>query len=438
MEYATAFAIILILLFLSAFFSGGELAMMALNPLNLETAVRRGDKLAALQQYLRTRPQRFLATILIGNNVVNISLATYSAALAHNYLAPHPRISEELALALSAILMTVLVLIFGELIPKTIAAINTEMFAGWVTYPLYICYIIFTPLNWAIDRLIMPAIYRITGRQDSQGATLGREELATAMAMAYARGELHRHDARMAREAISLSTRDLADVMTPRVDLVAIQEDASAEEAIRLMLDSGFSRLPVYLSDFDEITGMLLLKDLIRPTLREGTSLNDLAAGSIARRIIHMPQTKSVVEALSEMQRKRYQMAVVVDEHGGTAGIVTLEDILEELVGDILDESDAGAHADVIRREEGMAIVSGRARIEQLPELERLDAETVEAGSVGGLLMELLGRPAVVGDSVEIAGMKLTAVKVLQNRIKLVRIERADEPAGLSSVASGS
>lgn len=404
---------------------------MALDPINLETRVREGSLVAKLQQRLRSRPQRFLSTILIGYNVANISLTAYVTLLAVHYLAPVNGIGEEKATLISTILVTIAITIFAELMPKTVAAIQTVKTAQVVTYPMYFMDWALTPLNWLIEKLIMPMIRLITGRHPVNQAMIKAADVHTALSLAHATGELHTMDAAVAREALNLSSRDLADVMTPRVDVVAVDEACAVGEALQVMSETGFTRLPVYGGDIDNILGVLLLKDLVHVSLQSARSGHDpedkwaqLPAKSYRRDVSHLPETKNVVDTLGHMQRDRVQMIVVVDEHGGTAGIVTMEDILEELVGEIQDESDASLSADIIRRAENYSIVTGRARLDQLIELDNAEIGAVESNTIGGLMMENLGRPVVVGDQIEIGQVRVSALKVLRNRIKLLKIEQ--------------
>ena len=423
MEYLIPALLLIVLLALSAFFSGGELAMMSLDELSLETAIRRGDKLAKLQRMLRAKPQRFLSAILIGNNVANIALATYSAYISLRWF--ETRLGEETALALSTVVLTVLVIIFGELIPKTLAAVNRERVAAFVTYPLYLLYIALSPLTWLMDKVVMPLVYLITGGRPKTYGGIGREELATALLLASSRGRLHSTDAAVAREALQFSTRDLRDVMTPRVDMVALPATATVGEALQLMKDSGFSRLPVYGEGLDEIVGVAFVKDLMRLSLgaADGEDWRGLPLTGNLRAATFFPDTKSVVEALNEMRQQRLHLAIVVDEHGGVAGVATLEDMLEELVGEISDETDHPHSADIIHTGQGYLIASGRARLDDVPGLAWEVGGESDVTTLGGLLMEQLGRPAVVGDCIEYGGHQITALKVQKNRIKLARVE---------------
>jgi putative hemolysin len=431
MDVVLPVLLVLALLLLSAFFSGGELALMALDPIGLETRARAGSLAAKLQQRMRRRPQRFLSTILIGYNVANITLTAYATILAIHYLAPRNGIGEQRATLISTVAVTILITIFAELMPKTVAAIQTVKTARLVTYPMYVMDTLLTPLNWAIEKMVMPLIFLITGRrQGMEQLAFKRADVGTAIRLAHAGGELHSIDMAVAYEALHLSTRDLADVMTPRVDIVAVDEDCTVGAALQLMSDSGFTRLPLYGADLDDIRGVLLLKELVRVSLRSAAGGKDpedrwakLPARNYQRSVAHLPETKSVVDTLGYMQRERVLLVVVVDEHGGTAGIVTLEDILEELVGEIQDESDPSLSADVVRQTPEYSIVTGRARLDQVRELRGTDLAETESSTLGGLVMERLGRPAVVGDEINLNGVRVSVLKVLRTRIKLLKVE---------------
>jgi putative hemolysin len=269
-----------------------------------------------------------------------------------------------------------------------------------------------------------------------------RSEVLTAVTMALSGGRLHEIDAKVAQEALHFSTIDLRDVMTPRVDVTGIEEQQDLGEALRLMRQTGYSRLPVYRGTIDEVIGVVLIKDMISVLAAEADEgiakewFKEKVTGHI-REVAYFPESKSVVDALGEIRTMRSHLAVVVDEHGGTAGIVTLEDILEELIGDIRDENDPDHSIDVVSSGEGWLIVTGRARVDSVPALVQYsETSEVDATSIGGLLMETLGRPAVVGDVVELeGGVKISALKVHRNRIKLVRVEFpfAEEAVGESA-----
>lgn len=461
--------ILLLLVALSALAAGAEIALLSLSLLRLEAEARKGNALARLQLALRRQPQRMLTTILIIGNLLNAGLTVYAAVLCTDILAPLLGLSREQALLLNTVVVAAVIIVICDLIPKTMGAVRPEPFAALITLPVVLFDKLFTPIHWLMGFTVTPLLRLLTGGQNDADRPPTLEEVRTMLSMAHAGGQVHLADAQVAQEALRFSSRDLEDVMTPRVDVIAVPDSASVGEAMTLMMESGFSRLPVYHEDIDEITGVLLLKDLVKLSLeraRDGHDPEDRWAAEpvrpLLRSVVNYPGSKSVVEALAELRRERTHLAVVVDEHGGTAGIVTLEDILEELVGDIQDESDSAHSADVMRRSGGVLIVTGRARLDSIPELEAVELGETEASTLGGLLMERLGRPAVVNDSMYLPpkegyvnysagngsgpgidadaesggaadggsstprGLRVTALKVLRTRIKLLRVEPAE------------
>lgn len=431
MEYLIPLIVTVLWLVLLAFFASGEITVMALDPLRLETEAGQGLRSARILKYLRGNPQRFLTTMLIGNNVASMSLAAYFTGQCIALLGGYARLGVEGATLIAAVTMIVVQTLFGELIPKTLAAVASQRISRSSALPLLWAQRLFTPLSWLLEVLTRPLIRLLSGGRVRMDSSVGVAELQTALRLAQLGGLLHKTDAAVATEALHFSEKNLGDVMTPRVDIVAIHEDASIGEALTLMSNSGFTRLPVYRQSLDEIVGALLLKDLVRLSLRwtrDGRDAEDRWVEEPAkpqlRQVAYFPITKSVVETLAEIRQLRLHLSVVIDEHGGTAGIVTLEDILEELVGDIRDETDHAHSVDVVRRASDYSIVTGRARLEQLPELAGLDFSADQATTIGGLVMERLGRPAVVGDQIQLGAVLITALKVLRTRIKLLRVEK--------------
>nr|MDQ3024235.1 hemolysin family protein [bacterium] len=337
------------------------------------------------------------------------------------------------ALPAATFVIAIVITVVGDLIPKIVAAVRNQQIAALAAFPLHWLDRMLTPLHAVVGLLVTPIVRLLTGGHSSISEVPTREEMFAALTLAHAGGKLHSMDVAVAKEALRFSTLDMRDVMTPRVDVTGIADTGSLGEALQLMRQTGYSRLPVFHETLDNITGVVLIKDMVslladeaasataREWFREPVSAN-------VREVAYFPESKSVVDALAEIRVMRSHLAVVVDEHGGTAGIVTLEDILEELIGDIRDENDPDHSIDTVSRGEGFLIVTGRTRLDNLPELAHIVMDgQVDATSVGGLLMEKLDRPAVVGDSVEIDGLKISALKVHGNRIKLVRVDYTPE-----------
>jgi putative hemolysin len=418
-----------VLLVVSALSAASEIALLSLDPLKLETAERAGSKVARLIKRLRANPQRILTTLLILNNVVNAAIAAVGSAFLLSLLAAEGE-AAAWVLPVATLAIAIVITVLGDLIPKTVGAVRNQQIAALTAFPLHWLDRLLTPLHVVVGVLVTPIVRLLTGGRTSAEDVPTREEMFAALTLAHASGTLHSMDMAVAKEALHFSQIDLRDVMTPRVDVAGIEESQSLGAALRLMKQTGYSRLPVYRATLDEITGVILIKDMITVLAGEAEEgvaqewFNEPVAGHV-REVAYYPESKSVVDALAEIRTLRSHLAVVVDEHGGTAGIVTLEDILEELIGDIRDESDPDHSIDIVSSGEGWLIATGRARVDSVPALAAL-AENggVDSTSIGGLLMEKLGRPAVVGDIVELdGGAKVSALKVHRNRIKLVRVE---------------
>jgi putative hemolysin len=467
--------ILLGLIGLSALAAGAEIALLSLNPLRLETKARQGDRMARVQIALRRHPQRMLTTVLVVGNLLNAGLTTYAALLATDVLAPLLGLTQQQAVLLNTAVIATVIIVVCDLIPKTLGAVRPEGFAKVVTWPIALFDRLFIPIHWVMGWTVSPLLRLLTRGSTEADKTPNIEEVRTMLSLAHAGGHIEHADVLFAREALHFSKKNLQDVMTPRVDVIAVSDIDTVGDAMTGMVQSGFSRLPVYHEDLDEIIGVVLLKDLVTMSLQRAKGGRDpLDAWADEPVVPYMrpapryPGTKGVDGALAELRKERTHLAVVVDEHGGTAGVVTLEDILEELVGDIQDESDSAHSADVIRRSEGVLLVTGRARLDALPELEDVDLGETESQTLGGLLMERLGRAIVVGDSILLpcrpghavhigagashdgplaqdvldspasngyseaeprstTGLRVTALKVMRTRIKLMKVEAVTE-----------
>jgi putative hemolysin len=464
--------ILLGLVVLAGLAAGGEIALLSLNPLRIETAARKGRAVARMQQDLRRNPQRMLTTLIVATTALNVSLANYATAVSENSVAPALHLSHAQTAVFSTLIVTVVIVLICDLVPKTLGAVRAEQFASVITQPIWLLDKLLTPLHWLIGLTVAPLLRKLTGSDLRHEHIPTQEEVRLLLSQAQAGGHIERMDALVAQEALRFSSKSLEDVMTPRVDVVAMPDTVTVGAALTTMVQSGFSRLPVYHEAVDEVVGVLLLKDLVTFSLQRaegGRDPLDTWAGEPAaphmREVVRYPASKGVDETLAELRRERTHLAVVVDEHGGTAGVVTLEDILEELVGDIQDESDSAHSADVVRRSGDVLLVTGRARLDALPELAQVELGETDATTLGGLLMERLGRPAVVGDSLVLpakpgyvphhvgaahsgsgggngpegsassAGeedsvppahsLRVTALKVLRTRIQLLKIEPA-------------
>jgi len=401
----TMVAAIVLLVACSAFFSATETAFTSLNRLRLKARAEAGDQRSARTLALADDYDKLLTTILIGNNVVNIAATTVSTSLFIQLLGDYGP-------AVSTAVLTIVILIFGEVSPKSLAMDRSESFATFATPVMRLLMFLFTPLAWVFAqwKKLLSKIFR---EQEEDGIT--EEELVTMVDQAESEGGLDRHESELIRSAIEFGDMEAQEILTPRVDIVAAPDTASMEDIAALFAESGFSRLPVYHEDIDNIVGVIHEKDLYAARYR---AQRDVAA--ITAPVLYTTGNTKISDLLRILQRKKAHMVVVVDEYGGTEGLCTLEDIVEELVGEIWDE-----HDEVIeefkKQPDGSYLISCNAGLTDLYDLFRLKGEC-EANTVSGWVMEQIGRVPEQGDSFETDGLSVTVTRVEHRRVLEIRV----------------
>ncbi len=406
-------ATILFCVLMSAYFSATETAFSTVNKIRLKTMAEDGNKKAAKALKLADDYDGLISTILIGNNIVNIlasSLATifFIELLVNN---------ASLATTLSTVSLTVVILIFGEISPKSIAKESAEKFVMFSAPIIRMFMIIFTPLNW-IFRQWKKLLNKIFKSEEDTGIT--EEELISIIEEAEEDGNLEKSETELIRSAIEFNELEVGDIFTPRIDITAVKTEATVEEIREVFKNSGYSRLPVYSEDLDNITGILYYKDFFIKDFED--------ISSILKPVMFVTKNKNVNELMNELQEKKLHLAVVTDEYGSTAGIVTLEDILEEIVGDIWDEHD-DVEIDVREIGEGEYIVAGKANISKVFDEIGIDAAP-EALTVNGWAMDVLSRIPAVGDEFESDGLFAKVLNMNGKRIgniKIIKLAPEDE-----------
>ena len=332
---------LVIMIAMSAYFSATETAFTSINRIRLKNKADNGNKRAAKTLELAEDYDKLLSTILIGNNIVNITATTVATVLC-------TRLFHEYGPTISTVALTIIILIFGEISPKSLAKESPEAVAMAVTPLLTLFTVILSPINFLFGlwKKLLSMVFHSEG---DDGIT--EEELVGMVDQAETEGGLDEHESDLIRAAIEFNDLEVSEILTPRVDLIAVEENDSMEKAASLFVESGYSRLPVYSETIDNIIGVIHEKDFNAARYRGETMLSDLKAP-----VTYTTVTTKISELLRVLQTRKAHMAVVVDEYGGTVGIVTLEDILEELVGEIWDE-----HDEVIetfrRQEDGSYII---------------------------------------------------------------------------------
>lgn len=413
-QILTKVFVLVILIILSGFFSATETAFFSMNKIRIKSLANDGKKKAKKALKLSENLDTLLSTILIGNNIVNIATTAIAtllfAELLHN---------QELGATVATIVITVVVLIFGEITPKSLAKNIPESFTMFAAPFLEMLVTVFKPLNWLIS-MWQKFVYRFIKTGEDHGVT--EEELITMVEEAHHDGEIDRNESELIRNAIEFDDIEVEDIYTSRVDIVGIELNDSMDE-IAKQFESGYSRLPVYSDSVDNIIGILNQKDFAAMR-KTGQKLTDVMTDPI----FVVPSMK-ISELLRTLQSKKSHMAIILDEFGGTVGIVTLEDILEELVGEIWDEHDTVVEPFVQIRDDKYK-VRAKADLDDMFELFGMEGEDeeIDSATVGGWVMEEFGKIPRVGDEFAYGPLHVVVSKRDPRRVTEVIITKMFEP----------
>lgn len=406
--------IMAVLVMMSAYFSATETAFSSLNKTRLKTMAEKGDKRAKLALDLSERYDKLISTILIGNNIVNITVASIGTMLFVHYYG-------DIGATISTAVVTVVVLIFGEISPKSLAKNCPERFAMFSAPILRVILFVFTPLNVLFTgwQKLLNKMFRL-----EQDTKMSQEELLMLVDEVEQDGSIDQNEGELLRNAIEFKEQDAEDILTHRVDLEGVSVTATKEEIAKVFTETKFSRLLVYGENIDNILGVIHQKDFYT-----GAGITDKNITEIMTPVVFALQNEKLSNLLRQMQKSKSHIAVVVDEYGGTFGIVTMEDILEELVGEIWDEHD---EVTVLFRESGKNcwLVDASVDLDEFCEHFEIEAES-EMVSLSGWVMEQVGQVPIAGDRFEYENLEITVAKVDNHRVMEVRVrvtEQATEP----------
>lgn len=401
-----------VLILMSGYFSATETAFLSCNKTRLRTMAEKGNKRAALVNKLNESYDRLLSTILIGNNIVNLAAASIGTVL-------FVRLYGDIGATVSTAVITVLVLIFGEITPKNVAKDCPEKLAMFSAPIIRVLIWIFTPLNFLFGlwkKLISKVLHLESDSKMSQ------EELLMLVEEVREGGTIDSEEGDLLKNAIEFNDMRAEDILTHRVDLEAVDIESTKEEIAEVFTQSKFARLPVYEDSIDNIIGILNMKDFY-----DGTGITAKSIRDIMTKPLFVLKSEKIDELLKLLQETKSQMAVILDEYGGTLGIVTLEDILEELVGEIWDEHDEVT-------EEYIPIGENRWRVDCSVNLDdfcdffgiETDSTTI---SLGGWVMEQLGKVPEAGDSFEFDCLSVSVVETDGQRVTFIDVEKKPEEA---------
>ena len=407
----TLWVALVILVGFSAFFSASETAFSSLNQIRLKSRAEDGDSSAARVLNMAEQYDKLLSTILIGNNIVNIAAASIGTILFTRML------GAERGATVSTIVLTIIVLIFGEVTPKSLAKEMPEKVATAVSPFLVLLMALMTPLTWLFTQW-----KKLLGHfvHSGEADTITEGELMTMVSEAENDGELTDRESELIRSAIEFDDVEVEEILTPRVDVVAVEDDIPLEELAQTFAESGYSRLPVYHGTIDNIIGVVHEKDFYIARLKKATKIDDLVVPTL-----YTTGSTQISQLLRTLREQHHHLAVVVDEYGGTEGIITLEDILEELVGEIWDEHDEVTE-DFRKQSDGSWLVSGSASVDDLyEELDLPEEEDIDSNTVNGLVQEKTCHLPKVGDRFTLGEYDGVVTRTAKRRVTEVRLTPA-------------
>ena len=415
-EYYLYIIIFIICLILSGFFSGSEVALFSITRAKVRTLVNEKTKGAEALATLKKNPDRFLITILIGNNIVNILAASVATAVSIAYLG-----ETGVAVSIATAVVVVLLLVFGEIGPKMYATRNAAHIS-----------LLIAPVILLLSRFLSPVIYvfnLFAGKMTASGAfshhMVTEEEIKEWIDVGQEEGTIEKNEQEMLHSVFEFSDTRVREVMTPRIDVVMVEDSASPEEALEIFKTTGFSRLPLWHENMDTIKGVLNVKDMVFSVLNPDEKK---PIRSLSSEPLFVPESKNIDDLLKELRVKKTHMAIVLDEYGSFVGIITIEDILEELVGDILDEFDTEEHQ-LVRISDNVYSVNARMWVEDLNKELNLFLPISEAyETIAGLFIDRYGNIPRIGDICDLSeeGVRLVVIQMTGKRINRLKLLRTN------------
>lgn len=396
---------------LSGFFSASETALLSVSKVKVRHDVQNGDQKAVKVSNLLKSPSKLLTTILIGNNVVNIASSALATTLALEFFgAQGPWIA--------TLGMTLIVLVFGEITPKTYATQNSEKVSYWLAPYLSFLSKIFWPLVKVLVKLTNVVIRLMGGDPQQQRPFITEDEIIRFVTVGEEEGVIEEEEKEMIHSIFEFDDLIVRELMVPRIDIVGVDVDTPLDEVLELIINKGHSRIPVYRDTVDKIIGIIYAKDLLK-FIKE--DIGDYTVEDLIRPAYYVPESKKVNQLLTELRHEKIHMAILLDEYGGTAGIVTIEDLIEEIVGDIQDEYDF-EEVDYIFLKENELVVDAGMPVDEFNDLLNLSLPEEDFDTVGGLVLSILGHVPVLNESLVYDSVKIQVKEMVDHRIMKLHI----------------
>lgn len=413
--------LLLVLLLLSGFFSGSEVAFFSVKQKNLDEEFKSSKLIYRYVSNLIAFPRRLLITILVGNTLVNVAAAIVSVSIALD-IAYLYQVKLNVILTIQIILITIIILLFCELLPKIFASKHPYITIKLIVLPLYLFSLVIYPVAESITELIRLTFSKI--KFDKTKTAITEKEISDLAEFGHERGTLEEDEQEIISSFVEFKSVLVVEVMIPRVDIAAVPYNVSSEELIETINRSGSSRFPVYKENLDKIIGIVHAKDLL-PYLQNKSFIKEETIRKITRDVLFVPERKKISDMLKEFQQKKMHLAVVVDEFGGTSGLITLEDIIEEIIGEIWDEHDPEENSIKIISPEKISVL-GKVTVTEVNELmgRELIPASDDYDTIAGLVINQAGDIPKEGYSFNLNNYKLTVKEVLKKRIKRIEIDK--------------
>lgn len=419
MDDISTFIGILILLILSAFFSASETAFSSVNMIRLHTMADDGNKKARLTIKVAEQFDKLIATILIGNNLVNIAISSLFTVMAGKYF-------QSYAVAAATGITTILVLTFGEIIPKSLAKANAEMLAMTFSGAINLLMTLLTPISWCFLQLMRVLKKRdIDEEGKDKTPSITEQELLYMLDTIEEEGVLEEQEKELVQSALEFNDTTVEDILTPRVNVFALDAESDPKEVLESVMDEGFSRIPIYNETVDHIIGIVQTREILQCAVKN----QNIDLSSLATEPLYIHRTMKIARLLSEFQQKKVHIAVVMDDYGGTLGIVTLEDVLEELVGEIYDERDEVV-TEFTETEKNNYEICGDIEVDDF--LDQIDYHPSfisedDYDTMNGWALSMLDHIPKVGESFEAGQMSVTILEMDEQKITKMRIILRDQ-----------
>lgn len=407
--------LLIFLLIVSAFFSASETSMMSLSKIRVRYMVEEEIKGAKLIQSLVEKPDKLISGVLVGNNIANIAGSALATSLMMEFFAGN-------AVAIATIIMTILILVFSEITPKSLAAQNAEKVALMVVKPLSFIITILSPIVVIFTKVTNVLIRILGGKRREDTPFITEEELKSMVNVSHEEGVLEIEEKQMIYNVFEFGDLRIKDIMVQRTDISAIDKSSDFNKIMEIIKEEKYSRYPIYEDSIDNIVGILSVKDFIY-----GDHIKEEFDISLYMREPYFTyEFKKITELFKEIRKNRNHMVVVVDEYGGTAGIVTIEDVIEEIVGEIEDEYDE-VEKEVEKISDTEYLIDGSTKIGFISGFLNMTMESDDFDSLGGFIMNELGRLPIVGESILYEDMKFTVESICNHRIQKIRVQILSE-----------